>query len=313
MAFSASAAIIYNNEWGFPSDIIKVMVGFVGGQISYTWTPAAVQAVSTWQKANQLDDDGMVGPATLEKLIQKMEDLSKYGDSRKVRACWDEKRIAAHGIGGPITPQIIKPFGFSKYQARHPKTGLMCDWWTMMMTFQVNVALNPNLHLYESIEYRQYIKGEAWIYPGELDAKGAWNPLRPRESIGKYFAIPGDRKTGQPKGLLKAYKEDGKSPEFLDSVNFRFGRRGNDMQSPEFATVWSPNEEGPDYMLRDSPGYGQPYDSNHGDKVEINVTFKGQIVQVKLLSNGLTEKVKVYAEKEWTYNSGQMLLRWGTF
>lgn len=97
---------------------------------------------------------------------------------------------------------------------------------------------------------------------------------------------------------------------------FRFGRRDVKYDTDRFKSKWWPGQDGANYVLRDTPGYGEPYTPGVAPKPHMRFTFRGVVVEVELVESDAGNSTKVVRElesKTWTYTFDETLKPWNLF
>ena len=319
--FNAASAIQYNLACQYPANIIAIIQKAVMTGVTWTWDEKTVTAVAAWQKGAKLDPDGMVGPKSLAKMIEELKQCGKSGDADALKAYWDKVKSEAATTknASELVSEFVRvtthPFKFEKFKDRHPATQQMVDFWTARGTFEVRLKLKKSLSRVERLkyEYRQYIAGDAWVEPGSWNAaKSIWTSSGPRKSINQTFEIPRDA-TNATVGLTRTFKEDGLDRP-ISGRAFRFGYRGDfEYDEPRFKNKWTPDEDGHDFVLRDSPGYGEPFDGS-APKIHMEFRFRGDLVEVDRfeLPDGTSgSRVKrVISSLSWDYRFEDTLRWW---
>jgi hypothetical protein len=333
MPINVQSAIAYNVACNYPSKLIQVILTGVrapGAWMATGWNEAGVTAVAEWQKFNNLTSDGMVGPNSLDRLIYEHQHCGKTAEADVLRdflakakaaqkAAQAAKKKEIGKIVSSFTRVTTHPFRFEKEQALDPKTGRRVPAWAARGTFEVAVKLNPALSKQERLryEYRQYIKGSGWVQDGQWNAQRThWAPIGNPINISSRFEVPPDPPRDPNNGLTQAWKEDGKFPEVPGGAPFRFGYRDGAVKNgTRFRSKWSPhNVSGPNYTLRDSPGYSEIYDGS-APRVRMDFTFRGVVVEVEEVeaeAGDYTKVVREIEEQTWTYHFDQALKWWLT-
>lgn len=317
---NVSNAISFNNACNYNAEQIKIILRAVGAAPDTQWTAAGVTAVANWQRAAKLDVDGMVGLASLKKIIEWLTKFGNHADANTLnsylaaaKASQAAKKAEIGKVVQTFTQQKVVPFRFEKEHMTDPQSGVKKPSWAARCTFEVVVKLNPALSKAERTryEYRQYIKGSASVEDGHFN-NGVWSSAGPVVSIASRFEVPGDPKRGMQVGLTPAWKEDGKEAE-LGGAAFRFGHRDGAMiDKPRFKNKWWPDRDtGPNLLLQDSPGYSEIYRQN-APRVRIDVQFCGQVVEVtevELADGYETQVLAIVESKYWSCQFDQTL-RW---
>jgi len=327
MAFNAQSAITYNNACGYDGNLIKIILLAVRAPFGWEWNVAGVTAISNWQRMNKLDDDGMVGLKSLNRMIYELEMCGKQADAESlkmfiVKAKANQAAQAAKNktpseiVSKFSAPKMIFPFRFEKEYAFDKKKGQKVLSWAARGTFEVKIKLNSALSMAERMryEYRQYIKGEVLVQDGALDASGRWQPTGDIINVGKEFAIPPDPDV-PGEGLTKYFKEDGKTAEDAGNLPFRFGYRDQEFKTNRFQNLWSPHaSSGHELTVRDTPGFGASYKQGVVPKIYMSFTFRGKVVQVETAENAngdeVTKIARVLDDRTWQFPSFYQILDW---
>ena len=180
--------------------------------------------------------------------------------------------------------------------------------WKASCQFDVVLILDPTKVLpveLGTIEYRQYIRGGAWVrrndqkWPDDDKPNGnATFLIPPYAGQAKVPALP---TSAVPEaGLSLSWKEDGKS---RTGDPLRYGYR----DSPPFNEAnekdyWTPQHTvGTSYKLRDTPSLtGDWLATDNSIDVWIELWFRGAVVQVEPGPDGKTRPVKLLREIKWT-------------
>lgn len=184
--------------------------------------------------------------------------------------------------------------------------------WKASCQFDVKIHLDPTLSDLEraSIEYRQYIRGGAWVIRGNegwsdnshpnANTKFAIPPYAGQNLVSELPAspVPGD-------GLSLHWKEDGEIQAGLPESQ-RYGYRdtipGDDFENEK--DIWTPSGSlGLNYHLRDTPSVGGDWgDRGESATVWIELWFIGAIVEVDRGGpNDTTRPIRVLRKKTWEY------------
>lgn len=309
-------AIDYNKDRGYPQKAIGVMQLVVNARTSGEWDEQSVRAVYNWQvsKNGQIDCDGMVGPQTIGYFIGELREVYRDAEAEVLKQC-EYATTSGGGSPGPLNPVAeftqftIRNVAFRRLRIEDSKTNKPDDCWGFDGTFGVTVKLNPKLTdaQREKYEYRQYIRGDAWIQPGDWNAtRTVWTPRSSQTiPINTAFAIPGSGKETRD-GLWPTEKEDAcRRP---GKALIRIGRRNDGPQLETFmASAWTPDANGPVFTLKDTFGYYEKFDGTPkfvgtAFKVFIEVWFRGTVVEVEWDDNASdTKEVKVVQTKTWHY------------
>jgi hypothetical protein len=305
-----STAISYNNERKYNQQAIGVIQLTVGASTTGHWDSQSVTAVCNWQKSKngRIVVDGMVGPETLGYLIGELELSGRTPDASILRQ-FPHKLISLGGQSGALNPVVE----FMQWTSLSPQffwfKNFGTDWWRVEGSFKVSIKLNPLLSEAERVkyEYRQYIRGNAWLLPGQwADAtKSSWTctSITP-VSINSKIAIPPSGTS--PAGLTSQFKEDGMMP-LVGTMPIRFGYRDTEQVLQEkFRSAWLPNGNGGTFTLQDTIGYAEEYTVD--PKVHIEMYFRGVVWETKFDED--TDEVVLVREvaaKMWSIHFEQIL------
>lgn len=307
---NTSSAITYNKARKYSQQAIAVIQLTVGAHLTGNWDSQAVQAAYNWQRSKngKIAKDGMVGPETLGYMIGDLEFAGRPQDASILRQ-FPHKLISLGGGDAQVNPvvqftqftsppfQIIKFKNFGK------------DWWRLEGGLKVTIRLNPLLSEDERIkyEYRQYIRGHAWLQDGEWDGTThRWTATSQKQiPISHKFAIPAS--VALPQGLTTDFKEDGMIPE-AGTMPIRFGYRDTEqIIQDKFKSAWIPDGNGDTFILHDTIGYAEECqtDANTGRKIDpkihVELFFRGVIWETMRDSNEEVVLVREVQAKNWHY------------
>ncbi|WP_029247428.1 hypothetical protein [Schlesneria paludicola] len=304
------SAIAYNKSHKYNQQAIGVIQLTVGASLTGNWDSQAVQAVYNWQKSKngKIAKDGMVGPETLGYMIGDLEFAGRPQDASVLRQ-FPHKLISLGGGDAQVNPvvqftQFTSPaFKIIKYK------NLGQDWWRLEGGLKVTIRLNPLLSEGERVkfEYRQYIRGQAWLQNGEWDPQtNRWTATSQNQIlISQKFAIPPS--ATHPKGLTTDFKEDGMIPD-VGSTPIRFGYRDTEqIVQDKFKSAWIPDGNGDTFILHDTIGYAEQQftDPNTGRKIDpkihLELFFRGAIWETMRDSNDEVVLVREVQAKTWHY------------
>ena len=307
---NVSAAIAYNKAHKYNQQAIGVIQIAVGAMTTGNWDPQAVQAVYGWQKSKngKIAKDGMVGPETLGYLIGDLEFAGRSQDASVLRQ-FPHKLISLGGGDAKVNPVVqftqftMPPFQIIKYQ------NYGRDWWRLEGALKVTVRLNPLLSEDERLkyEYRQYIRGSAWLQDGEWNPQTqTWSATSQKQiPISDKFAIPPSG--GLPKGLTHSEKEDGMLPE-VGTLPIKFGYRDTDQIVQDgFVSAWIPDGNGGTFMLKDTIGYTEEHRTDPqtkkkvDSKIHLEMYFRGVIVETIRNEKEEVVPVREVQSKSWHY------------
>ncbi|MEZ5391302.1 MAG: hypothetical protein R2724_00160 [Bryobacterales bacterium] len=152
---------------------------------------------------------------------------------------------------------------------------------------QFTIAIRFDERDCRHFEYRQKIRGTAYIQPGEFIGAmepGNWVPTGEAHSVARSFAVPG--------GLRENFIEDG---ERRAGQVFHYGYRNNDpVQEEGLEDRYVPHPNGPVYRLRDT--FGLRGDTRpQGARITIRLWYKGLVID-----NRRTDDRPVL-EQNWSY------------
>lgn len=164
--------------------------------------------------------------------------------------------------------------------------------WLLRGRFRINIQFEPSAHV-ARLEYRQYIRGEAWLQHGKFrdpsrPSVASWTKTGPRQNAGGVFKIAG--------GLTKTWREDSNGSE-------HFGHR-NSLPLSRVGLIdrYLPNQSAGDrYELMDT--YGMSGTRRRvGTRLYFHLFYRCQIIET--LPNG---KINTLATQFFDTEGGSII------
>lgn len=292
MTLNVAKAITYNKSLNYSQPVIGTIQSRVQAQTTGTWDTQSVKAIAKWQASAirpmahvKLDADGMMGPSTLGVLIAEAMQTGREQEASTLR----QYPYKLPSGGGSLDPIIKFSHWTSIDLALRPDAG--GTRWQMRGRFHITLKLDPNLPDFARYEYRQRIKGTATIQAGKLSGTPAdklsdrvWTKTNEPFDMSGQFAVPPGYETGpyggliyKPKGILTEWKEDG---EVVNNKAFKFGyRAGGAVIAEGIVDSYSPNQQGPDYVLQDTFGTMGAYLA--AAKISVELWYQGYVLDTQ--------------------------------
>jgi hypothetical protein len=297
MSLNKSSAISYNKGRDYSQQAITIIQAFAGATTTGSFDNQTVEAIYNMQKSPNFpftSADGKVGPKTLGLIILELENAGRMSDAAILRAY----PYTIQGVAGEINP--VESFTqWTSDPLKLRTDGL--TWYSMVGVFSLKLKLSPSIPDPKRYEYRQKIKGEAWSQMGSWNAtKTSWEASGSWVNEGDKFLVPAEGSI--PKGLNKdRWKEDG---EIISGGKIeRFGHRAqNATTSQGLVDCYVPNQNGYEYILKDTFGFKRNTNYVSGAKLWIELFYMGYVID-----NQKPVDNQVILSKQWHYKCEDIL------